>query len=43
MKGRGTIFLGVIRFGDFGCGRAELGVIVSIFSIEIFGFVMAKW
>lgn len=25
---RGTIFLGVIHFGDFGCGRVELGVMV---------------
>jgi hypothetical protein len=38
MEGRGTIFLGVIPFKDFGCGRDELGVMVVVhffFHVEI--------
>jgi hypothetical protein len=29
MEGRGTVFLGVIPFRDFGCGRAKLAVMVE--------------
>jgi hypothetical protein len=46
MESRGKIFLGVIPFTDFGCGRAELGVMVLeqffFFPVEISGFVMAE-
>jgi hypothetical protein len=46
MEGRGTIFLGVIPFRDFGCDRAELGVMVVehfFFPVEIYGFVTLFW
>jgi hypothetical protein len=46
MEGRGTIFLGVSPFKDFGCGRAELGVMVVVhffFPVEISGFLTLLW
>jgi hypothetical protein len=39
MESRGKIFLGVIPFTDFGCGRAELGVMV----LEQFFFFLLKY
>jgi hypothetical protein len=45
MEGMGTIFWGVIPFGDFSCGRDEMVVehffFFFFFYIEISVFVMA--